>query len=60
MQFNAECAASVSTNGANYVLLKFDPLESHLTGKISKALGELKAGATYRVTIEEIITAMSP
>jgi hypothetical protein len=60
MQFMAECAASVSTNGANFVLLKFDPLEGHLQGTIAKELGELRAGATYRVTIEEIITAMSP
>jgi hypothetical protein len=52
MQFSAECAASISKNGAKYVLLKFEP-EGHLMGQISKQLGELKAGKTYRITIEE-------
>jgi hypothetical protein len=53
MQFKAHCAAQVSTNGSNYVLIKFEPLESHFTGRIAKELGELKAGKTYRITIEE-------
>jgi hypothetical protein len=59
MQFNAECTASISKNGAKYVLLKFEP-NGHLMGSIAQELGELKYGVTYRVTIEEIITAMSP
>jgi hypothetical protein len=52
MQFKAECAASISKNGAKYVLLKFEP-EGHLMGAIAKELGELKSGKTYRITIEE-------
>jgi hypothetical protein len=55
MKFLAECAASVSTNGANYVLLKFAPLESHLTGRIAKELGELERGEIYEVVIRKII-----
>jgi hypothetical protein len=52
MQFRAECAGQVSKNGAAFVLLKFEP-DSHLVGEISKELGELKSGKTYRITIEE-------
>jgi hypothetical protein len=52
MQFKAECAASISKNGAKFVLLKFEP-ECHLMGQIAKELGELKFGKTYRITIEE-------
>jgi hypothetical protein len=52
MQFKAECTASLSKNGASYVLLRFAP-DSHLMGEVSKELGELRAGKTYRITIEE-------
>jgi hypothetical protein len=52
MQFKAHCAGQVSKNGAAFVLLRFAP-ESHLMGEIAKKLGELKAGKTYRITIEE-------
>ena len=52
MQFKAECAASISKNGAKYVLLKFEP-HGHLMGEIAKELGELKAGVTYLITIEQ-------
>jgi hypothetical protein len=52
MQFKAHCAAQVSKNGASFVLLKFEP-DSHLMGEIAKELGELQAGKTYRITIEE-------
>ena len=51
MQFEAKCTASVSKNGANFVLLKF---AGHLMGEIPKQLGELKREKTYRITIEEI------
>jgi hypothetical protein len=53
MQFLAGCAASVSTNGSSFVLVRFDPRDSHLQGKIAKELGELRAGRTYRITVEE-------
>jgi hypothetical protein len=53
MQFKAHCAAQVSSNGSNYVLIRFQPGDSHLEGKIAKELGELKPGRTYRITIEE-------
>jgi hypothetical protein len=52
MQFKAHCAAQVSKNGASYVLLKFEP-NGHLMGEIAKELGELTAGKTYKITIEE-------
>jgi hypothetical protein len=52
MQFKAECAASISKNGAKYVLLKFEP-QGYLMGTIAKELGELKSGRTYKITIEE-------
>jgi hypothetical protein len=54
MQFKAHCAAQVSTNGSNYVLIRFDPDDSHLTGKISKELGELEIGEVYEVTIRKV------
>jgi hypothetical protein len=52
MQFKAHCVGQISKNGASYVLLKFEP-DSHLMGEIAKELGELQAGKTYRITIEE-------
>ena len=52
MQFKAKCAGQVSKNGSAYVLLTFEP-NSHLVGEIAKELGELQAGKTYRITIEE-------
>jgi hypothetical protein len=52
MQFKAHCAGQVSKNGSAYVLLKFEP-QGHLMGEIAKELGELEAGKTYRITIEE-------
>jgi hypothetical protein len=55
MQFLAQCTASVSVNGASIVLLRFEPLNSHLTGRIAKEFGELERGETYEVIIRKII-----
>jgi hypothetical protein len=53
MQFLAKCAASVSKNGASFVLLRFEPDQGHLIGEIAKELGELKQGRIYLIKIEE-------
>jgi hypothetical protein len=55
MQFLAKFTASVSTNESTYVLMRFAPLDSHLTGRIAKELGELERGETYEVIIRKII-----
>lgn len=47
MQFLAKCAASVSKNGASFVLLRFEPDQGHLIGEIAKDLGELKPEKTF-------------
>lgn len=54
LQFTAHCAGQVSTNGSNYVLIKFEPEDSHLQGRISKQLGELETGEVYEVTIRKV------
>ena len=54
MQFRAKCAASISKNGAKWVLLKFEKAQGHLHGAIAKELGELEPDKTYRITIEEV------
>jgi hypothetical protein len=56
IQFCATCAAATPKNGATYVLLRFEP-DSHLMGQVSKELGELEVGKTYKITIEEEIDA---
>ena len=52
IQFCAACVAATPKNGATYVLLRFEP-DSHLMGQVSKELGEIQVGKTYRITIEE-------
>jgi hypothetical protein len=54
VKFRAHCAAQVSSNGANFVLIKFEPDDSHLQGKIAKALGELEQGESYDVTFVKV------
>jgi hypothetical protein len=54
MQFLAKCAASISKNGARWVLLKFERDQGHLHGAIVKELGELEHDATYEVTIRKV------
>jgi hypothetical protein len=57
MQFLATCSAAVRHNGIVKVLLTIssqpNSQDEHLLCNLLKSRGELKAGKTYRITIEE-------
>ena len=57
MILTAKCTACVARNGIVMVLFAIEPnpdqTTEHLLGNLLKSRGELREGATYRITIEE-------